>query len=144
MPKPHRPAKLTADQIPLWAANYIQDFNGARVAREFGYAEGSARRRAAEIMEDPDVQAAVKAAIEKRTAKAERTAEKVLDKIDRIHGLALENDKLQTALKACELEGKHLGMFTDKIKVEGLEPLVIELPLAGKSITLTTKEGNGE
>lgn len=111
MPKPHRPAKLTPDQIPLWAANYIQDFNAARVAREFGYAEGSARRRAAEIMEDPLVQAAISEAVKAATKRAEWDADAVLKRIRKQYRCADNEKDRSNALKALDMYGRHLGIF---------------------------------
>jgi len=80
----HRPAKLKPEQIPLWAASYIQDFNASRVAREFGYNERDAAKRGYEVMQDPEVQAAVKAAIEARAAEVKLDSASVLAELKKL------------------------------------------------------------
>ena len=47
------------------------------------------------------------------------TAEKVLKRIDRIAAMSEETGDMQAALRANELLGKHLKLFTDKIEQSG-------------------------
>ena len=57
---------------------YLIDLNGRCAAIRAGYAEANARTQASELLAIPALKAAVDAAIEKRAAKLEITAEKVL------------------------------------------------------------------
>lgn len=75
--------------------------------------------------------------MDKRARKTEITADKVLKDIERVRDLAEQNGELTTALKASELQGKHLKLFTDKIDVGGQadNPLLVLLSqISGASI----------
>ena len=113
----------------IFVAEYIIDFSGARAARAAGYSERTAAKYASELLEKPEIQAAIRehqALREKRTL---ITADKVLTDIEDIKRDAMEQvtrdgrpagmRNHQAALKAAELQGKHLAMFSDKLQVTG-------------------------
>ncbi|WP_072379981.1 terminase small subunit [Novosphingobium sp. NDB2Meth1] len=57
---------------------YLIDLCGAKAATRAGYSAKSARRIAVELLEKPDVQAAIKLAMEQRSERTEITADMVL------------------------------------------------------------------
>lgn len=101
-------------------AEYQIDGNATRAATAAGYAAKSAKYAGCDLLKRPRVKAAIAAAVKKRAAKLELTAEKVLTDIDRIAKKAERARKYGDALKAQELLGKHLKLFTEKHEHGGI------------------------
>jgi phage terminase small subunit len=105
---------------------YVVDLNGAQAAIRAGYSEKTAKEIAAENLTKPNIKAAVDAAILSRSKKTERKAADVLADVQELaktakaeYMAAPENhNMLNGALKALELEGKHLGVGT-KVELSG-------------------------
>ena len=97
---------------------YLVDLNGAQAAIRAGYSEKAAKEIAAENLTKPNIKAAIDAAILSRSKKTERKAADVLADVQELartakaeYLAAPENhNMLNGALKALELEGKHLGV----------------------------------
>jgi phage terminase small subunit len=113
---------------------YIKDFNGAQAATRAGYSEKTGRIQASQLLTNPNIQAYVAELTKKATQKAELTVESVLADIAAIKARCMRAEpvldregeptgefifKEHGALKACELEGRYLAMFTDKMKLGG-------------------------
>ncbi len=120
-------AGLTPKQ-ERFVAEYLVDLNAAAAARRAGYSEKTANRIASENLTKPDIQAAIQARRQELARKLEVSQERVLTELAAIAfheaGDAPEAElKVSNKLKALELLGKHLGMFSDKaeasVKVEG-------------------------
>lgn len=113
----------------LFVAEYLKDLNASAAARRAGYSEKSAFRCGIENMQKPAITDAISAAMQERSERVQITADKVLTDIEAIKvdamreasdkdgNLAMVNHA--AALKACELQGKHLQMWTDKLNVSG-------------------------
>ena len=112
---------LTAKQSKF-VDEYLIDLNGAAAARRAGYSERTANRMASENLSKPDITAAIAARRAVISAKAERSVLDVLADIGRVRKDAMQPvTDIETgvvamlshkdALKALELEGKHLGAF---------------------------------
>lgn len=63
---------------------YLIDLNGSAAARRAGYSPRSAGRRAFELLERPEVKAAVRAAMAARARRTNVTADRVLEEFARI------------------------------------------------------------
>jgi len=63
---------------------YMIDLNGAAAARRAGYSPHSAGRRAFELLERPDVKAALRRAMAERARRTDITADRVLEELARI------------------------------------------------------------
>ena len=113
----------------LFVAEYLKDLNASAAARRAGYSEKTAFRSGIENMQKPAITEAIAAAMKDRSERVQITADKVLTDIELIKADAMReaSDKdgnlamvnHAAALKACELQGRHLQMWTDKIKVDG-------------------------
>ena len=112
--------KLTPKQA-AFVAEYLVDANGTQAAIRAGYSPKTANEQASRLLANVKVDAAVRAAQAQRAEKTNRTALDVLMDIQAVTRAARDSDDLRTALKGLELEGKHLGMFVDKLdaKVDG-------------------------
>ena len=97
---------------------YLKDLNGTQAAIRAGYSKKTANEQAARLLANASVQAAVTKGREKLAAKAEVTAERVLNGLLK-EATADDGPTCKTArVKAWELLGKHLGLMTDRSKVE--------------------------
>jgi phage terminase small subunit len=116
-----------------FALEYIKDLNGTQAAIRAGYAESCAVVTAAKHLANPKIKAYVQELMDERAKRVKIDADTVLSNIKDI---ACSKDygpdrpiRASDVLKANELLGKHLKLFTDKIEVEGklsLEQLVVE------------------
>lgn len=107
--------KLTPKQ-ELFITEYMKDLNATQAAIRAGYKEDNAYATGAENLRKPQIKNEIDKRLEERARNNGITAEYVLqgiksiaDKID-----AKETDRL----KAYELLGKHLKLFTDKLEAE--------------------------
>ena len=120
--------KLTVKQA-LFVKHYLADLNATQAAIRAGYSKKTANVIGPENLAKPCIAEAVKKAMDKRAEKIGLSAETVLRDIKTIkEGCMLPGDAYNpnAALKACELEGKHLKMFTDKHEVTGKDGGPIE------------------
>lgn len=98
---------------------YLIDLNATQAAIRAGYSEKTARQTAAENLSKPDIAEAVQKAMNERAERTEITADYVLTGIvDVVRRAKVDNEK-QHELKGFELLGKHLELFTDKLKHSG-------------------------
>lgn len=104
---------------------YLVDLNGTQAAIRAGYSQKTANVIASELLTKPDIQLAITNAIKERAERTEITADKVLTDVEAIKRDAMqsiadrEGNMLMAnhtaALKACELQGRHLQMWNDKL-----------------------------
>jgi phage terminase small subunit len=120
--------KLTAKQ-ERFIEEYMIDLNATQACIRAGYSERNADKIGSELLGKTRVAAAIQEAKEKRRIKAERSAEDVLKDLMELRSKCMRpiydkegNETMEApsvAAKCIELEGKHLGMFSDRLKVEG-------------------------
>ena len=126
------PAKLTPKQ-KKFIDEYLIDLNATQAAIRAGYSAKTARASAARNMQDVNIQAALQEARQRQQERTEITADMVLKELKAIalDDAADYNDsrlRYTNKLKALELLGKHLGMFTEKVKVDMPEGGVVLIP----------------
>lgn len=102
-----------------FVAEYLVDLNGTQAAIRAGYSPKTARQQADQLLSKLDVKEAVAKAQADKAIEVGRTAQDVLNDIMECTTQAREDGDLKTALKGLELQGKHLGMFTDKVSLSG-------------------------
>lgn len=126
--------KLTPKQ-ERFVEEYLVDLNATRAAERAGYSARTANEQGARLLVNVSVQKAIQAAKLNRAQKVAVSAEDVLRGVIEVTMLAREEGDLKTALKGYELQGKHIGMWRDKVEQEISGPgggpveekLVIEL-----------------
>lgn len=109
--------KLSAKQ-EQFCREYLVDLNATQAAIRAGYSAKTAQEQASRLLSNAMVAARVAELKAKRAEKADRTAQDVLNDIIAVTAQARDEGDLKTALKGLELQGKHLGMFTDKLQTE--------------------------
>jgi len=155
--KNKEPVKLSRKQL-MFCLEYIKDLNAAAAAVRSGYSAKTANRIGSENLTKLDIQQEVQRLMNKRAQKAELSAESVLNDIIEIKDRCMqkvpvmrfdkvekrmvqvtdfdENDKevgvwtfdANGAIRSCELLGKHLKLFTDKVELSGEVNLITVKP----------------
>lgn len=122
--------KLTEKQL-MFCKEYIIDLNAKQACIRSGYSERTAEQQASRLLRNVKVKNEVNRLKAIREKKVELTAEKVLKDIERVRQKAEGSEQYNVSLKASELQGKHLAMFTEKHKVDGeIKMPVIQIELA--------------
>ena len=120
--------KLTPKQA-RFIEEYLVDLNATQAAIRAGYSVKTARKIGSENLTKPDIQAAIQIAQLARSERTQITVDKVLEDIEliKLNAMQQEDDGKMInhagALKACELQGKHLKMFVDKVEHSGGQTL---------------------
>ena len=112
--------KLTAKQ-ERFCTEYIIDLNATQAAIRAGYSSKTANRIASENLSKPDIQRKIQELQQERAERTEITQDRVLKELAGIGFAPITKGKIKAAdkTKALELLGRHLGMFTDKLQIEG-------------------------
>lgn len=128
------PDKKLTDQQELFCREYLKDTNGKQAAIRAGYSEATAEVKASQLLRIVKVRARVDELMDKRSAKLEITADKVLRDIEECRARCMQGEPVldreghptgewkfeaHAALKASELQGKHIKMFTEKVEHSG-------------------------
>lgn len=103
----------------MFVREYLIDLNATQAAIRAGYSAKNADKIGSELLGKTGVRAAVQAGMDKRAEKAIITADEVLANIRRLAQKAEDMDDNGNALRANELLGKHLKLFTDRIEQSG-------------------------
>lgn len=109
--------KLT-DKQTAFVREYLVDLNATQAAIRAGYSERTAYSVGQRLLKKVEIQRAVAAAQAKRARRVEIKAEDVLRGVIEVTTQARDSGDLKTALKGYELQGRHLGMWTERVKQE--------------------------
>lgn len=109
---------------------YLIDLNATQAAIRAGYSAKTANRISSKLLTNIDIQAALQSAQALRSERTQITADKVLTDIELIKqdAMRFDGEKMinhAAALKACELQGKNLKMFVDKVEHSGGQTLQV-------------------
>ena len=121
-------AKLTAKQSKF-VSEYLIDLNATQAAIRAGYSEKTAYSIGEENLRKPEIAKSIQEAMTKREMRTEITQDMVLADIEAIkrhamrEGFDAQGNKVMNnypaALKASELQCKHLGILVDKTELTG-------------------------
>lgn len=99
-----------------FVAEYLVDLNATQAAIRAGYSGKTAYSQGQRLLNHVEIQKAIERAQQKRETRTGITAERVLKELAAI-GFNVEAERATDRLKALELIGRHLAMFTDKSEV---------------------------
>lgn len=118
-------SRWMTDKQAIFFEEYLVDLNATQAAIRSGYSAKTANRIGSENLSKPVIKQAISLVMTERSMRTRITAAKVLTDIEMIKQNAMQTDahgkwmiEHSAALKACELQGRHLKMFTDKLEVE--------------------------
>jgi len=107
---------------------YLVDLNGTQAAIRAGYSAKTAQEQSSRLLSNVIVQAAIQAGRAALSARTEITQDRVMADIEAIKQDAMQpvydadgNKSMldhKSALRACELQGKHIGMFVEKTETK--------------------------
>lgn len=129
---------LTAKQA-AFIREYLIDLNATQAAIRAGYSAKTAQEQSSRLLSNAIIRENVQKAMDERSETVGLTAADVLRDINAVKADAMRktydkdgNEVMANhtaALKALELQGKHLKMFTDKIETTGANggPLQVQL-----------------
>lgn len=103
----------------MFCQEYMIDLNATQASIRAGYSEKTAKEIGCENLTKPNIQAEIQRLKAERISRVQLTADKVLEDIERVRGKAESSEQYNVSLKASELQGKHLAMFTEKQQIEG-------------------------
>lgn len=113
---------------------YLIDLNATQAAIRAGYSQRTAYSIGEENLKKPEISQAIEAAQASRAARVAVSQDEVLEGIRRNTRASEEVQDYRTALRGYELLGKHLGMFSDKVKQETAGELVVRWAREGDDI----------
>lgn len=100
-----------------FAVEYVKDRNATQAAIRAGYSEKTAYSKGNQLLKIIEVKALIKELDDAAAARAAVTVDKIVNRLNKI----AEDPHAKDAdrIRADELLGKYLGMFTDKVHVSG-------------------------
>ena len=127
---------------------YLVDLNATQAYLRAGYkcTEEAARRNGARLLTNADIASAVASARVAVSERTMRTAADVMADIGRVRASAMQTVidpqsgaevmiSYKDAIKALELEGKHLGAFVDRVELTGKDRGPVQTLDVGKLST---------
>jgi phage terminase small subunit len=126
---------LTAKQ-QRFVEQYLIDLNATQAAIRAGYSPRTAAQIGAENLRKPDISAAVQAGRDEQQRHAELRADWVLLRLREEAERTGTGAGHSARVRALELLGKHLGMFTDRVSVE--TPVRLRIT----EVIVSTEEGD--
>lgn len=121
---------LTAKQA-AFVQEYLVDLNATQAAIRAGYSQRRAGEIGYQLLQKTTVQEAIKAAMDERGDRTHITQDFVLAELYKIATQGADDGpesslKYSNKLKALELLGKHMAMFTERSEVTGTLSLTME------------------
>ncbi len=111
---------LTAKQTAFirWYCSAEVHMNGTEAARRAGYKgkNGTLRTVASENLTKPNIRKEITKQIDAALSRADVTVEKILQDLELLMAKAMADGRYAAAVRCVELQGKYLGMFTDRVK----------------------------
>lgn len=132
---PNNSEHLT-DQQERFCQEYLKDLNAKQSTIRAGYSDNpeSAEVQGSRLLGNAKVKARIQQLMDQRSLRTQLTADKILMDIEDVRIRCMQGEPVldregnetgewkfeaHAALKASELQGKHLKMFTDKVEHSG-------------------------
>lgn len=106
-------------------SEYLKDKNATQAAIRAGYSKHTARFQGCELLTHPNISLVIQQKQAEIAKRCEITVEKVLNDIEDCRVRSRFMNDHRSELKASELEGKHLQMYTDVVKTDQVINVII-------------------
>jgi len=116
--------RFLTNKQAMFFREYLMDLNATQAAIRSGYSAKTARVIGCENLTKPAIKQAISLAMIERASHLKLTATKVMTDIELVRLDAIKPLGAQTmnnhsaALKASELQGRHMQLFVDKVEVK--------------------------
>jgi phage terminase small subunit len=100
-----------------FAIEYLKDRNATQAAIRVGYSEKTAYSQGCRLLKKAEVQEFINSKQEEARANATITVDDIVEQLKEIASNVLAKDA--DKIRALELIGKHLGMFTERVEMKG-------------------------
>ena len=97
---------------------FLVDLNATKSAVRSGYTETTAKANCGRMLADPKVKARINELKAERTKRTHIEVDDVIERLVRVANKSEEEGDWHATIRATELLGKHLAMFTDKSKIQ--------------------------
>ncbi len=98
---------------------FLIDLNGAEAARRAGYSKMTAKQKAYELRQIPEIQEAIAAAIEERSKRTQVSQDEVVEGLKDEAEFKGDGSSPAARVQAWAWLGRHLAMFTDNTNLGG-------------------------
>lgn len=141
---PGKKLKLTTKR-ERFCREYLVDHNGAAAARRAGFSAKTAARQAVELLHIPQVAARLAELAKAQAERLEISADETLQKIAEVAYAAVDINTVTIAdrLRANELLGKHLKLFTEMHEIKSGEEILAAIA-AGRQRVIEAGKRNGD
>ena len=109
-------AKLT-DKQKKFCEEYLIDLNGTQAAIRAGYSEKTANEQSGRLLVNVSIQKYISELMKMQSQRTGITADKVLKELEKVAFTDAEITGKEK-IKALEILGKHLGMFSEKVDID--------------------------
>ena len=134
--------QLTPKQ-QLFIDEYLISLNATKAAEKAGFSSKTAYSQGQRLLKNVEIKNAIEKAMEERSMEAKRTAEDVFKDIVSVTESARNEGNYIVTLKGLELQGKHLGMFINKMEVSSPQPAMSPLEVMAELLRRRQEKDRG-
>lgn len=107
------------DKQTIFVSEYLKDFNATRAAKAAGYSDKTAPEIGSENLKKPNIREAIEKYINETLDNDKMTLKReIINELRTIAFMRGEEINETAKLRAIELLGKYMAMFTDKQEIE--------------------------
>ena len=126
--------KLTYKQ-KRFCKEYAIDFNATQSAIRAGYSKKTAYSQGQRLLKKVEIKNSIRKLENKHTEEVEITVEDILRELKKIaFDLQSEEVRYRDKLKALELLGKHLSMWTDRQEITKIDQRIVKIDLEAEDL----------
>lgn len=104
------------DKKQAFTEEYLKDCNATQAAIRAGYSPHTAKQQGSRLLTNVDVRTRIGALQDQAAARNRVEIDEIIGKLRGAYDEAMGDGRYGAAVRAAELLGKHIGMFSDKVQ----------------------------